>query len=185
MATASKTRAQPRSKRRPAAKPPTPRTARQNFNRNRKAIGRRARRLAGRRGKAFGVISLAIAATAFTVALTGAVSEVAAWEFGLATEGLGLCTAWIVGDLRKPADQSHIKRTAAAAKARATMCGEATNDGTPCERLGRCPHHKGGAKNSPAKPTGKASAQSGTKRSVNPPTVSPGQRRRKHLRSVP
>jgi hypothetical protein len=112
-------------------------------NRTRKSIGNRVRRINKRRGAVYGVLVLSVAAVAFSLAFTGAVSEVAAWELGLASEGLNFGVAWIVGDLRKPEGQSKLKNTAQAMKTRAAVCGAPTVDGSPCKNRGRCPHHQG------------------------------------------
>jgi hypothetical protein len=113
------------------------------YNRTRKSIGNRVRRINKRRGAVYGVLALGVAAVAFSLAFTGAVSEVAAWELGLAGEGLHFGVAWIVGDLRKPEAQSTLKNTAQAMKTRAAVCGAPTVDGSACKNRGRCPHHQG------------------------------------------
>jgi hypothetical protein len=172
----SRTKRQPASQRRPRRAPTPARGWQQHktkarhvgrkFRQQSKSIGATSRRMAKRKGAVYGLAALAVASVAFTLAVTGALSEVAAFELGLASEGATFAAGWIIGDLRKPADQSKLKRTAAAAKARATLCGAPTVDGTPCRNRGKCPHHRGGG--STASKT-KAAPTTASKAKTRPP----------------
>jgi hypothetical protein len=178
----SRTTRQPPSKRR-RRRPPVPQRGWQQhkakatavgrtFGQQSKSITRSSRKMARRKGAVYGLGALALASVAFTLAFTGAVSEIAAWELGVASDGLYFGVGWIVGDLRKPPDQSKLKRTAAAAKARAALCGAPTVEGKPCQRRGKCPHHKGGGSGKSSKPAKQAPA----------PTAGPSKTRPAHKR---
>lgn len=121
-------------------------------------VKRRARTRPG----IFGILTLGIAATAFTLIAIGSISQLAAWELGLAAEGVAFGTAWLLGD-RANGQPSPAKQVIA--KARASLCGAPTLDGTPCKKRGRCPHHQGGAGGG-NKGTGGASTHTGRKPTV-------------------
>jgi hypothetical protein len=121
------------------------------------------RRINKRKGAIWSIVALGVAATAFSFAVTGVVSDIAAAEFGLATQGVFIIGDWVRRDVQKPAGQSKIKNTAAAMKAHAALCGAPTVDGTPCKNRGRCPHH-GGSAARVRMAAGKSTASSGTPR---------------------
>lgn len=119
------------------------RTGRQ-YRANSRAIRRYVRR-PRRRSAIFGLLTLGVAATAFTLTAVGSLSQIAAFELGLAAEGMALGTAWLIGENKDGATgASRAKAKAKAIKTHAALCGAPTDDGTPCKRRGNCPHHKGG-----------------------------------------
>jgi hypothetical protein len=126
-------------------------------------IGRYVRRRARRRSWIFGVLTLGVAATAFTLVTIGSLSQLAAWEFGLAAEGMAFGTAWLLGE-GKDGSPSPAKKAAKAVKSRAAVCGAPTADKSSCKNRGNCPHHKAGGKATNTAGSSTTAAKSKTKK---------------------
>ena len=165
----------PASQRKPRWTPVPKRTSwkqrAQRIRQNNRKIWRASRKLRGgarrrisKRNIFVGLFGLAIATTAFALAATSAISQVAAWELGIAAEGALVGADWLT---RKSRDGGPSRAQRAAEKMRAPVCGAPRADGGSCRNRGRCPHHGGAAARSRTQGAGskpKATGRPGTSR---------------------
>lgn len=151
------------------------RTAQQKLRHGARQAGTHSKRLMRKRGAIFGVLSLAVAITAFALVTVDAVTTLAAWELGVAGEGLSFGVAMIIGE--KPEQPGAVGRKAkqAAAYIRGHDCGAPTTDQTPCKKrvrhgVAHCHLHGGGGGSAKSKPK-TATAKSRPKPAASRPLV--------------